>query len=164
MTTQWSTSHLHSGHLLNQTTGDSYTAVTTCAAPARRSSVGLRQRSPVNRAPRGLQSPLEAEPGASAPGEKCTNVVRFDLVPAILHSHEGAGGGAGDGGEIMYLGINDQEGPGAVIFPGARGVDEPARAPAKGALRMESDRERCEIKADRARRHRQEELLSRGLS
>src|SRR5712692_756689 len=79
MTTQWSTSHLHSGHLLNQNAGDSYTAVTTCAAPARRSSVGLTQRSPVNRAPRGLQSPLSAEPGASAPGEKCPNVVRFDL-------------------------------------------------------------------------------------
>src|SRR5713101_456164 len=65
--------------MLNQTTGDSYTAVTTCAAPARRSIVGLKQRSPVNRAPRGLQSPLSAEPGASAPGEKCSNAMRFDL-------------------------------------------------------------------------------------
>src|SRR5712692_5152715 len=84
MTTQWSTSHLHSGHLLNQNAGDSYTAVTTCAAPARRSSVGLTQRSPVNRAPRGLKSPLSAEPGASAPGEKCPNVVRFDLAAGAI--------------------------------------------------------------------------------
>jgi len=49
---------------LNQTTGDLYTIVTSCAASARRSSVGLSVRSLVNQALRGLQSPLLAEPGA----------------------------------------------------------------------------------------------------
>src|SRR5712692_4252239 len=53
---------------LNQTTGDSYTTVTSCAASTRRSSVGLIVRSLVNQAFRGLQSPLFAEPGALAPG------------------------------------------------------------------------------------------------
>src|SRR5713101_1479939 len=57
---------LHLG--LNQTAGDSYTTVTSCAASTRRSSVGLIVRSLVNQAFRGLQSPLFAEPGALAPG------------------------------------------------------------------------------------------------
>ena len=49
---------------LNQTTGDSYTTVTSCAASTQRSSVGLIVRSLVNQALRGLESPLFAEPGA----------------------------------------------------------------------------------------------------
>ena len=44
--------------LLNQTARDSYTTVTPCAAPARRSSVGLTVLSPVNRASRGRQPSL----------------------------------------------------------------------------------------------------------
>ena len=70
----------HACALLNQTTGDSYTMVTSCAASTRRSSVGLSVRSLLNQALRGLQSPLLAEPGASAPGGECANVMCFDLV------------------------------------------------------------------------------------
>jgi len=68
---------------LNQTTGDSYTMVTSCAASTRRSSVGLSVRSLVNQALRGLQSPLLAEPGALAPGSECANAVWFDLVSRV---------------------------------------------------------------------------------
>ncbi len=65
----------------------------------------------------------------------------------------------------MSLGIKDQDAPGAGIVEGARGVDKPACAPVKGALRMVGERERGrgEIHAGRARRVRQEELLPRGL-
>jgi len=82
----------------------------------------------------------------------CPTVV---LVPVILHSGEGAGDGAGEAKEIMECReIKDQDGPCAVIFEGARGVDKPARASAKGALRMVGDRECRGIKAGRARRIR----------
>ncbi len=89
----------------------------------------------------------------------------FDLVPAIPHPGERASDGAGGVQESMSLGIKDQDAPGAVIVEGARGVDKPACAPAKGALRMvgERERERGEINAGRARRVRQEELLPRSL-
>jgi len=43
-------------------------------------SVGLNAQSPVYRAPRGRQPPLQPEPGALAPGGDCANVMRFDLV------------------------------------------------------------------------------------
>src|SRR5712692_6792517 len=66
--------------VLNQTTGDSYTMVTPCAASARRSSVGLKARSPVNRTLRGRPPPLQPKPGALAPGGDCANVMWSDLV------------------------------------------------------------------------------------
>ncbi len=53
--------------------------VTPCAASARRSSVGLKARSPVNRALRGRQPPLQPKPGALAPGGDCANVMWSDL-------------------------------------------------------------------------------------
>src|SRR5262245_50641831 len=43
---------------LNRTAVDLYTAVTTCAAVTRRSSVGLKAQSLINQAPRGLEPPL----------------------------------------------------------------------------------------------------------
>lgn len=66
--------------------------------------------------------------------------------------------------KVCPWGVTDQEGLDAVIFEGARGVDKPARAPAKGAWQMGGDRERRGIKAERrARRICKDELLPRGL-
>jgi hypothetical protein len=70
---------LHIEDRLNRITRDSYTRVTLCAVSARRSSVGLIIPSLVNQASRGLQSPLLPEPGASAQGDDCVNVMWFDL-------------------------------------------------------------------------------------
>ena len=75
--------HVETREFLNQTTGDSYTTVTSCAASTRRSSVGLIVRSLVNQALRGLQSPLSGEPGALARGGDCANVMWFDLDGVI---------------------------------------------------------------------------------
>lgn len=55
---------------------------------------------------------MYAEPGASAPGDDCVNVMWFDLVPTIPHPADRAGDGAG-----------------GVTFVGARGVDKPACTP-----------------------------------
>ena len=38
----------------------------------------------MNRAPRGLQAPLSAQPGASAPGDDCANLVWIDLEPKVF--------------------------------------------------------------------------------
>ena len=104
--------------------------------------------------------------GRAAPGvdaAPCAPCPAVWLVPFLPHPGEGAGDGAGGVGEKMSLGIRDQDGPGAVIFEGARGVDKPARAPVKGTLHMDGERERREIKALHARRIGQEELLPRAL-